>query len=249
MAFRDSRCIDASKSNFNDVGHDQITIINQTTNIILPNLALEHVQHLLSNPDHGNPSLSFSPAAGTLSQRSVLSHTSLPGIQQALRDLYRVSGNEQPMLLSPATISQQAAKCHAEISSANDIAAYLIIKIIELLISSDSWDHYRELKGELGSLKQTLTLIGLAIQTYGCTPLGRNLANVVNQQVEECSMVLQEFLSTIKSYRRGLSSTGIGSLWGQVLWSGGEVDKLAPLRIKLSGHQYLLGQCLKALDL
>jgi hypothetical protein len=222
MAFSHSQNTDASGSTFTDVGN--IITIN---NIIISGTVPEHIH--LPNVSHDLRSSLGSEAS---SQRRI--PTPLSGLRRTVHNNVPNRSND----LSSHNISP-----------ANDIAAQIIVKIVELLVESESCDHYRDLKQELGLLKQTLTLTGLAIQTYECTPLGQILAGTVNHGVEGCSVVLQELLGTIKSYQRSLSSTRISYLWGQVLSSGGEVDKLTPLRKKLSIHQSSLGRCLMALKL
>lgn len=134
---------------------------------------------------------------------------------------------------------------HFDAGSARDIAAHLILEIVQALKHPDSSDNYRGLELELGSLKQMLTLSGLAIQAYAPTPLGRNLTKSFNEATERCLGVLQELLVTINNYRRCLDSTPIHHLWHRV---GCDPDKVAYLRMKLSIHQNLLAKYLKALD-
>ena len=112
----------------------------------------------------------------------------------------------------------------------------------------DSSDLYRDLKLELKSLQEIITLTGLAIQAYEYTPLGRGLANVVDQAAEGRRVILQELFDTISGYRQGLNPMDIRYFWRQVWWSGYEVDELASLRVKLSACRNSLLQCLKALN-
>jgi len=134
--------------------------------------------------------------------------------------------------------------------SAGDIATSLTLKILQLLIidrreSSDD----RALVQELKTLQQTLTLVGLAIQTYEYTPLGRNLANnIIVPEVERCCVVLDELFRKINNYREGLFPTSIRNLWHQVRRSGSEVDGMNLLRARLSVHQRSLGEFLVALN-
>jgi hypothetical protein len=133
-------------------------------------------------------------------------------------------------------------------SSGRDIAARLIIQIVQALIDPDSADLYQHLKLELKSLQTIFTLTGLAIHAYEYTPLGPSLTNIINQESERCRVVLQELLKTINRYRQGLDSTRISYFWRQVCWSGCEVDELTSLRMKLLACRESLGECLMALN-
>lgn len=133
-------------------------------------------------------------------------------------------------------------------SSALDDAAGLIVKIVQSLMDPESSSHHRDLKLELELLQQTLTLAGLAIQTYEYTPLGRNMTNIINHEVDHCRVILQELLGIINCYRRSLTSTSIHYLWRQVLWRGSEVEELTSLQMKLVARQKSLGACLMALN-
>jgi hypothetical protein len=153
-------------------------------------------------------------------------------------------------MLDPEPTSQNG-EVQAQISQSNarstsDIAPGLIIAIVQLLVDPDSSDYYRDLKVELELLQQTLTLAGLAIDAFECTPLSRSLADIVDQEAERCCIILHELLDRINAYRQGLNSTRIQYLWRQVWWNGCDVNELTSLRIKLSTCQKSLGQCLRA---
>lgn len=151
---------------------------------------------------------------------------------------HTISGLETPSLSATSSLSSSFARDHA---------TDLMIQIVQSLMDRESSDYYRDLKLELELLHKTSTLTGLAIQTYEYTPLGRNLANVVNREAEQCCVVLQELRDKINCYRQGLNSTTIQTFWRQVLWSGCEVEELASLRRNLSTRQKSLGGCLAAL--
>jgi hypothetical protein len=86
---------------------------------------------------------------------------------------------------------------HPTISYSGNIAARLIIKIVELLMDPEYSDYHRDLKMELESLQQTLTLAGLAIYAYEYTPLGRSLADIMNQEAERCCVVLKDLIPSM----------------------------------------------------
>lgn len=54
------------------------------------------------------------------------------------------------------------------------------------------------------------------IQVYGHTPLGQNLANTINLEVERCRVVLQQVLDGVNGTGQGLNPTSISSLWSIV---------------------------------
>jgi hypothetical protein len=153
---------------------------------------------------------------------------------------------------SPESVSQRkvhALKYHFEASSAGDIAIGLIVKIMQLLIVHiRSSDNHRDLKLELESLHQSLTLTGLAIQTYQHSPLGKNLAKNITPEVMQCRVALQELLNKVSGTWRGLNSTNISDLWFSVWWSRWEGDELASLRLQLSESRKSLDAILKALN-
>jgi hypothetical protein len=150
----------------------------------------------------------------------------------------------------PATLPRRdvlALRAHGA-DLAGDIATSLTIKILQLLIDRRESSDDRAVVQELKTLQQTLTLVGLAIQTYEYTPLGRNLANNLIPEVEQCCVVLDELFHKINSYREGLFPTSIRNLWHQVRRSGSEVDGLSLLRARLSVHQRSLSEFLVALN-
>lgn len=159
-----------------------------------------------------------------------------------------------PQLLTagPATLPRRdvLARAHHHYGAdlAGDIATSLTVKILQLLIDRRESSDDRALVQELKTLQQTVTLVGLAIQTYEYTPLGRNLANNIIPEVEQCCVVLDELFQKINNYREGLYLTSIRNLWHQVRRSGSEVDGLSLLRARLSLHQRLLGEFLVALN-
>jgi phage terminase Nu1 subunit (DNA packaging protein) len=131
---------------------------------------------------------------------------------------------------------------------AGNIATGLTVKILQLLIDRRESSDDRALVQELKTLQQILTLVGLAIQTYEYTPLGRNLADNIIPEVEQCRVVLDELFHKINSYREGLFPTSIRNLWHQVRRNGSEVDGLSLMRARLSVHQRSLSEFLVALN-
>jgi hypothetical protein len=136
----------------------------------------------------------------------------------------------------PATLPRRdvlaRARRHYRADLAGDIAMSLTVKILQLLIDRRESSDDRALVLELKTLQQTVTLVGLAIQTYEYTPLGRNLANNIVPEVEQCCVVLDEMFHKINGYREGLFPTSICNLWH-------ESETL---------HQRSLGECLVALN-
>ena len=166
---------------------------------------------------------------------------------QLLRDLYHeLTGSTSTAGISPENGVFTMAN-HFKTGPIDNVAAGLINKIQQLLLNHiDLSDDGRRLQTELETLRQTLTLVTLAVETYEFTPVGRNLANVISPEVEKCCATLQELFNSIDTCRRGLFSTFICDLWRRVWWSG--CDGQILLRTKLSAHRILLGGCLKALN-
>ena len=151
----------------------------------------------------------------------------------------------------PDTISQEIAvwpTCHSTANSTRDIAACLVIKIMQSLMVSDASDQFYDLKADLHILQQTLTLTGLAIQAYEHTPLAPSLADVIDKETEKCLSVLRALNRSIDTYQQGLNLTRLKFLWGQVWLSAHEQVELASLRRELSVCQKSLGGCLRVLD-
>jgi len=98
-----------------------------------------------------------------------------------------------------------------------EIIEIIIIKIIYLLRKGSS-DRYRD-------LGQSPMLTRNPIQVYGHTPLGQNLANTTNPEVERCR-VLQQVLDGVNGTGQGLDPTSISSLWSIVQWSRWNGDEL-----------------------
>src|ERR1700683_4814652 len=124
--------------------------------------------------------------------------------EQILHGLLRNLDGPPSSTSSSETLSQRGFSYrahHSGTGSAGDIAASLIVKIVQLVINhTASPDDYRGLKQQLELLHQTLTLTGLAVQTYEYTPLGQNLADSIIPEVEQCCDVLQELFDVINSY-------------------------------------------------
>jgi hypothetical protein len=135
-----------------------------------------------------------------------------------------------------------------DVHPAVDIAVGLIIRIARLLVDHEDSDNRRDLKLELKSLYQTLTLTSLAIQEYNDRPLGRSLVNTIAPEVERSTAVLSELLDRISGTGQGLFHTSISDLWRQVWWSRWAGDELASLKAKLSHIRRLLGGFLLALN-
>ena len=235
--------IDARRSHFHNVGHDQnnvyqtihITIADLTPAQICPPAQNKRLRNRVDNDDRDDVSR-------TRHKRRKFSPTALPHI------LNEVS---QKPSLSAQTSSQIRVVAHAycpEIGFAGDVTTSLIVKIVQSLVDrGEARDDYRILELELDSLRQTLTLTGLAIQAYENTPLARNLANSINPEVAQMRVLLQELFEKINNYQQGLKPTFIGAIWDQV-WRSRRVDGLASLRMRLSGYQRLLCGFLAALN-
>jgi hypothetical protein len=181
----------------------------------------------------------------TIKQQNIHINVSLTGPGQSL---HQVLDNVNNGLRVSSGASQRKALAHYEANSGSDVAARLIVDIVQLLMDRGFSDCYQDLKQELEVLHQTLTLTELAIQAYEYTPLGRNLANIFGEEAKRCSVVLRELLDTMNGCRRGLDPTRINHLWSRVWWSGYDVNEWSSLRLKLSAHQRSLCVCLKALN-
>lgn len=132
---------------------------------------------------------------------------------------------------------------------AEEIAAKLIAKIIRLLVDSrESSGDNRGLRLELETFRTTLTLTRLVIQVYEHTPLGRNLANTIVPELEQCCLELQESFNKIDNCRQEFSSISTPDLWEQIWWMQREKDELSSLRTKLRARQKSLGSFLMALN-
>jgi hypothetical protein len=186
----------------------------------------------------------------TIHHQTINLNISVSGPTRNLHHLLRDVTDDVPACWQGAQELQKKAiapSFHSTASTSGDIVAHLIIEIVQLLMHTETSGDYRILKLELESLQQTLTLVGLAVHAYEYTQLGRSLANIMNQELERCRVVLQELLDTINGYRWGLSSTRIHYYWSQVWWSGCDVDGLMALRQKLAACQEYLSRCLKGL--
>ena len=129
-----------------------------------------------------------------------------------------------------------------------DITTDLIEKIVQLLISGESWDKIRNLKLELELLHLTLFSTRSAIQIFKDTPLDQSVANTINPTVWQCFIILQEVFDHINCYRDGVLSTTINFLWLQVCLNGLDMGKLGLLRLKLSACRESLDGFLMALS-
>ena len=136
------------------------------------------------------------------------------------------------------------------VGSLGDIIATagIVVKVTQVLYDSqDSSSEYRELMHELRSLHRALILTKDAVERCEHTPLGESLSNTVYAEVNECHLVMRAFLDNIHSYRKPLSSTGIGGLWGKVWWALWEADELEVLRKTLCTRSQRLTMLLTAL--
>ena len=149
------------------------------------------------------------------------------------------------------TLSREIVVLPTSLSTAKstrDIAAGLIVKIVQLLMSSDASDQFRDLKEDLNILQKTLTLTGLAIQAYERTPLIPSLANILGKETERCLNILRALNGSIDTSQRGLNSTRLAILWDRVRLSAHKEIGLASLRRELSDCQKSLSGCLRVLD-
>jgi hypothetical protein len=132
--------------------------------------------------------------------------------------------------------------------SAHDVAARLIVSIVQSLMVSATFDQFRDLRDDLNKLQQTLTLTGLAIRVYERTLLGRHITTAIGKETERCLGVLRALIESIGAYQRGFNSTRIKFPWSKVWWSTHDMDELASLRRELCDCQKSLGECLLVLD-
>jgi hypothetical protein len=167
---------------------------------------------------------------------AVLRH---PGVGPPLQDPHSETSSRE-IVLRPTFRSTDC--------SARDIAARLIVEIVQSLMASNASDQFYDLKEELNTLQQTLDLTGLAIEAHQCTPLGRILANSIGKETEQCIGVLRELLSAIRAYQRDRKSTLMNFSWSRVSGSGCESGERRIWRQKLSTCQRSLGECLQVLD-
>jgi hypothetical protein len=138
---------------------------------------------------------------------------------------------------------------HCKTCAAGDIAAKLVVEVMQLLINrGENEDDYRILELELESLRQTMTLTHIAMQAYEHTPLSRSLASSIIPEVEQICTVLQKLFDRISNDHQRPDSTSIRDVWSQVWRSGCEDDGLASLRTELQGRQKTLGEFLVALN-
>jgi hypothetical protein len=220
MAFSHSRYVDASRSNFYDIGGNY----NANNNVQFDNRTI-----------HINVTLSGSQAFGNVLQE----------LNAGDRLPLSISGLDT---LSPK--GAVVPVCYSSTAASGvDAAANLVVQLVRLLINRGaSPETYRDLKRDLESLHQTLVLTRLAIQVYQYTPLGQSLARTVSPEAEKCRVMLQEVLDGTQSCRLGLDPTSISALWRQVWWRGWDGTELASLRMKLSACRESLGRFLIALN-
>jgi hypothetical protein len=119
--------------------------------------------------------------------------------------------------------------------------------IIDITASLKSSERHLDLIQELKLLNELLSLAGVAIEIYSCTPLGPGLAGVINKTAFRCCIVLQELFERIKQCWQGLTLTKVYPLWRQVLWSGFSNEELALLKDKLSTLRESFNSVLMAL--
>jgi hypothetical protein len=122
--------------------------------------------------------------------------------------------------------------------------AGFVVKVTQVLWDSKgSSTQYRELMDELQSLHRALILIEDAVQRCEHTPL----VTTVYAEVNGCRLAMRAWLDNINRYRKPLSSTGIGGLWGKVWWALWESDELEALRKTLCNRNQRLTMLLAAL--
>lgn len=224
MAFSRSRYADARRSTFNDVGHDQTIVYNSGPTV--------HNVHI---------------------------HFSLFGSAQTPHHLPpspRTSNDDNSNILQPTSESRTSSQRRlvtthhfSETAFVVETAVGLIVEIATVLIdrrdvSNNNWDFELELK----SLRQTLSLTGLAVQEYRHSPLGQSLANTITPEAEQCCAVLRDLLHGIDDTRQGLNSTIINRLWRLVWRERWDGDELTLLRMKLFRIRKSLNGFLKALN-
>ena len=154
-----------------------------------------------------------------------------------------------PQTLSPRNPSiTSQSQCSSHSICVIDASLDLIIQIADRLIDRrDSHHHFDELRLQLKSLHQALTLTKLAIQAYAGRPLGQSMAYMITMEVQRCEITLQELITSITGTRQGLYPTSIGYLWRLVWWNRWDGDEHAALRNRLSPGQIWFGEFLLAL--
>lgn len=118
-----------------------------------------------------------------------------------------------------------------------------LISEIKSLIGrgSHSSSSHAALELELDSLYQTLIFTSLGIKSFEWSLLGQSLAKVINPELVRCIEVLRCLHTAINTFREGLWSTSLWSLW-RLVWSKAfGVDELVLWRRKLSECRRSLG--------
>jgi hypothetical protein len=224
MAFSHSRYTDARGGAFNDVGHDQI--IQNTYNLSIS----------ISLFDSGRALPQIFPASSSFGGHP-LRLTSAPETRP------------EALLQTSGRALVAASRPHETVTCVIDTAVGLIVQTTALLLDCrDTSKTHLDLKLELTSLQNTLTLTGFAIQEYDDRPLGRSLANTITPEVERCRLVLQELHNKLDGTWQGLKSTSISHLWTGVWcirWGG---DEMASLRKELFNSRKSLEGFLFALQ-
>jgi hypothetical protein len=175
-----------------------------------------------------------------------------PGSEQTLPHPHNLCSDLSWPASSPKAVSRGndlISTYHtSEDVSVVDITTNLTEKIVQLLISGESWDKFRDLKLELESLHLTLFSTRSAVQIFKDTPLDQSVANTINPTVGQCFIILQEVFDHINRYRDGVLSTTINFLWPQVCLNGWDMGKLGSLILKLSACRELVDGFLMALS-
>lgn len=222
--FNCDRCIDASRSHFSNVGHDQ------------HNINAGHDQNTVA---HDQLNAGRDQHIHTINL-NIPESASQETTQFVLRSYYPV-----PRHLPPSSSTAIIASHHYH--SACDLASNLIVEVVRLLkdLTKFSVDYQYLHVVLLQPLHRTLFLAGLAVRAFKDTPLGPNLDIAVASEAEQCQAILQKMVDNITCYRRILYSTPIRDLWPPFLWSASKVHALA---WTLSARRESLGLFLVALN-
>lgn len=119
-----------------------------------------------------------------------------------------------PQRLSTPSTRLSPAQVHASINIITD----LIVKIVTALHPIRS-KQSRHLERQLNSLSQSVTLVGLAADAYGLTPLGGSLTAVIGIKLEGCREGLRVVLQKCEGRYK--------ASWPKVLWGATDDGELA----------------------
>ncbi|KIM77960.1 hypothetical protein PILCRDRAFT_607054 [Piloderma croceum F 1598] len=221
MSFNRASHVDVRGSNFSNVSrdHNVVHVYNTINNITFAGSDQTHTparyvgKKRLHNDD-GDPPMSMDNS-GVEDRTTAVPHKRRKLSSNFLRNstklsLRPISGTEDLAEVNSAVLLHHPSTC-----TAVSVAITLVVKIIQLLVDrGETRDDYRILELELESLRQTLDLISLAINT----PLGSSLTNSIIPEVEQICVLVQKLFDKIEDCRQGLSLTSLPAMWRRV-WS------------------------------